>query len=57
MSHDTVDIWKMLEYFVITGASKIGNDLVDEGVKLHSLYGATEVGDIICFFRNEVEQI
>ncbi|KAG1804588.1 hypothetical protein EV424DRAFT_299436 [Suillus variegatus] len=34
-----------------------GDTLVDAGVKLHSLYGATEVGNMTCFFRDEVVRI
>jgi len=30
--------------------------MVNAGVKLSSVYGATECGDITYFFRNEVEQ-
>ncbi|KAG1733502.1 putative aminoadipate reductase [Suillus lakei] len=59
LSQNAVDILKRLEYVVFAGgplAPKIGNALVDAGVKLSSLYGATEFGDITYFFRNEVEQ-
>ena len=34
----------------------MGNSLVNAGVKLSSMYGATECGDITYFFRNKVEQ-
>lgn len=34
----------------------MGNALVDAGVKLFSVYGATEFGPITCFFRNEGEE-
>ena len=30
--------------------------MVNAGVKLSSMYGTTECGDITYFFRNEVEQ-
>ncbi|KAG1744621.1 putative aminoadipate reductase [Suillus paluster] len=59
LSSNAVNILKPLEYVVFAGgplAPKIGNRLVDAGVKLSSLYGATEFGDITYFFRNEVEQ-
>ncbi|KAG2119415.1 putative aminoadipate reductase [Suillus clintonianus] len=59
LSQNAIDILKTLEYVVFAGgplAPKIGNGLVDAGVKVSSLYGATEFGDITYFFRNEVEQ-
>ncbi|KAG0691850.1 putative aminoadipate reductase [Suillus ampliporus] len=59
LSPNAVNILKPLEYVVFAGgplAPKIGNTLVNAGVKLSSLYGATEFGDITYFFRNEVEQ-
>jgi hypothetical protein len=37
-------------------ATKVGNALVDAGVKLSSVYGTTEIEPITHILRNEVEQ-
>ncbi|KAG0703313.1 putative aminoadipate reductase [Suillus ampliporus] len=58
-SPNAVDILKTLEYVVYAGgplAPKMGNALVDAGVKLSCAYGATEFGINTYFFRNAVEQ-
>ncbi|KAG1855628.1 putative aminoadipate reductase [Suillus subalutaceus] len=54
-----VDVLKTLDYIYHGGgplAPKMGNALVNAGVKLYSGYGATECGVITCVFRNSVEQ-
>jgi hypothetical protein len=37
-------------------APSVGNALVDAGVKLSCVYGATEAGVVTYIFRNEVDQ-
>ncbi|KAG2140138.1 putative aminoadipate reductase [Suillus clintonianus] len=56
---NAVDILKTLEYVVYAGgplAPKMGNTLVDAGVKLSCAYGATEFGINTYFIRNADEQ-
>ncbi|KAG2060872.1 putative aminoadipate reductase [Suillus hirtellus] len=58
-SPSAVDVLKTLEYVAYAGgplAPKMGNALVDAGVKLSCVYGATEFGINTYFFRNSVEQ-
>ncbi|OAX33021.1 acetyl-CoA synthetase-like protein, partial [Rhizopogon vinicolor AM-OR11-026] len=58
-SPDAIDILKPLRYVAFGGgslATKVGNALVDAGVALSSVYGATEIGVITHTLRNEVEQ-
>ncbi|OAX30525.1 acetyl-CoA synthetase-like protein, partial [Rhizopogon vinicolor AM-OR11-026] len=58
-SHEAIDTLKALEYVVFGGgplATKVGDILVDAGVTLSSVYGATEIGVITHIHRNEVEQ-
>ncbi|KAG2030446.1 hypothetical protein BDR03DRAFT_1017128 [Suillus americanus] len=58
-SPSAVDVLKTLDYIFHGGgplAPKMGNALVNAGVKLYSAYGATECGVITCVFRNSVEQ-
>ncbi|KAG1835273.1 putative aminoadipate reductase [Suillus variegatus] len=58
-SPSAVDVLKTLEYVAYAGgplAPKMGNALVNAGVKLSCVYGATEFGINTYFFRNSVEQ-
>ncbi|KAG1835812.1 putative aminoadipate reductase [Suillus subalutaceus] len=58
-SPSAVDILKTLEYVAYAGgplAPKMGNALVNAGVKLSCAYGATEFGIPTYFIRNSVDQ-
>ncbi|KAG1779119.1 putative aminoadipate reductase [Suillus placidus] len=58
-SPSAVDVLKTLEYVAYAGgplAPKMGNILVNAGVKLSCVYGATEFGINTYFIRNSVEQ-
>ncbi|OAX31791.1 putative aminoadipate reductase [Rhizopogon vinicolor AM-OR11-026] len=58
-SPEAIDTLKTLQYVMFGGgplATKVGNALVDAGVKLSSVYGTTEIGAITHVLRNEVEQ-
>ncbi|KAG1853273.1 putative aminoadipate reductase [Suillus tomentosus] len=53
-----VDVLKTLECVIYSGgplAPKIGNSLVNAGVKLSGAYGATEFGANTCTIRNSVD--
>ncbi|OAX38467.1 putative aminoadipate reductase [Rhizopogon vinicolor AM-OR11-026] len=59
LSPKAVDNLKALEYVAFAGgplAPKMGNALVDAGVKLCSTYGTTEIGGLTCFIRNDAEK-
>ncbi|OAX35330.1 acetyl-CoA synthetase-like protein [Rhizopogon vinicolor AM-OR11-026] len=58
-SPNAVEILKTLKYLGFAGgplSPKMGNALVDAGVKLSCVFGATEFGPITNLFRNDVEQ-
>ncbi|KAG1750096.1 putative aminoadipate reductase [Suillus lakei] len=58
-SPNAIDILKTLEYVVYAGgplAPKMGNTMVDAGVKLSCAYGATEFGINTYFIRNAADQ-
>ncbi|KAF9244919.1 putative aminoadipate reductase [Melanogaster broomeanus] len=56
---ETVELLSSLQYVIVGGgplSKKTGEALVAAGVKLSSIYGATELGTLTYAFRNPTEQ-